>query len=271
VTIQEGNGGPPLIVAPDIYGDTLMGYRELARRLGPEQRVLALRARGLDRINKPHTRIEDMAAAYVEDIRRVQHEGPYLLVGHCFGGNVALDVAGRLRADGQEVGLLALIDAAPYGHRASKRPMVNVGLHLTALRRRAITREYVRARLKAARVRFLRQVWWHGGHWLYRRTGILIPFLRADVAEANLRAAGEYVAPSYAGEVMLFLVGALDDVRNNQRATAWRSVASGGVDIHEIVGDEVNHLSILHEPHVRVIAAPLRERIAALAGPPPAS
>lgn len=261
VTIQEGDGGAPLVVAPDVFGDTLMGYRELARRLGSDQRVLALRARGLDGRSAPQTRIEDMAAEYVEEIRRIQPAGPYMIAGHCFGGNVALDMARRLRAEGDEVGLLALIDSMPYGHRKRSRPLVNAGLHIATLRGGAMNMEYVKTRLNAAYTRFKRQVWWRGGAALYRRTGLLPRFLRANVAEANLRAAGEYVAGDYPGAVMLFLVGAEDDARNAERVAAWRSLARDGVEVHQVVGDEVNHLSIMREPYVRTVANPLRERI----------
>ena len=46
-------------------------------------------------------------------IRAVQPEGPYHLAGWCFGGGVAHQMATQLQAAGQQVALLALVDAAP--------------------------------------------------------------------------------------------------------------------------------------------------------------
>src|SRR5207237_131654 len=60
----------------------------------------------------PHTRIEEFAAQYVEDIRAVQPQGPYYLSGYCFGGVVAFEMAQQLRLQGHEVALLALFNAA---------------------------------------------------------------------------------------------------------------------------------------------------------------
>ncbi|MFQ3244582.1 MAG: thioesterase domain-containing protein [Arenicella sp.] len=41
-----------------------------------------------------------MAKKYKEDIKRVQPEGPYNLVGWSLGGNIAYEVATQLTADG---------------------------------------------------------------------------------------------------------------------------------------------------------------------------
>src|SRR6185503_2382423 len=72
-----------------------------------------LQARGLDENQVPHTRIEEMAAHYLEAIRSVQPDGPYLLGGWSMGGVVAYEMAQQLAAQGQQVSLLALLDARP--------------------------------------------------------------------------------------------------------------------------------------------------------------
>jgi thioesterase domain-containing protein len=59
------------------------------------------------------TRIEDIAAQYVADLRKFQPQGPYRLGGYCFGGNVAYEMARQLRAQDQQVALLLLINCWP--------------------------------------------------------------------------------------------------------------------------------------------------------------
>jgi thioesterase domain-containing protein len=54
-----------------------------------------------------------MAADYLAQIRRVQPHGPYRLLGWSFGGVVAHAMAAQLQADGDDVELLALMDAYP--------------------------------------------------------------------------------------------------------------------------------------------------------------
>lgn len=54
-----------------------------------------------------------MAAAYLEQIRRVQPRGPYHLAGWSFGGVVAHTMATMLQESGEQVALLALLDSYP--------------------------------------------------------------------------------------------------------------------------------------------------------------
>ena len=94
-------------------------YHDLARLMGPERPFYGLQSRGLDGKDRPLTRIEDIAAAFLEELRQVQPHGPYNLLGVCMGGVVAYEMAQQLRAAGQEVAPLVLIDAWLPGHRQS--------------------------------------------------------------------------------------------------------------------------------------------------------
>src|SRR5207248_1229528 len=60
----------------------------------------------------PPRTIEEMAAQYVQEIKAVQIEGPFLIGGFSLGGVVAFEMACQLRAAGQGVALLAVIDAS---------------------------------------------------------------------------------------------------------------------------------------------------------------
>src|SRR5262249_9210572 len=70
-----------------------------------------LRARGVDELVEPHETVEMMAAEYVREIRSIQPHGPYFIGGSCVGGVVALDIAQQLRARGEPIGLLVLVDS----------------------------------------------------------------------------------------------------------------------------------------------------------------
>jgi len=54
--------------------------------------------------------LEALAASYIERIRRIQPKGPYRLAGYSMGGLIALEMAQQLRATGDEVELLFLLD-----------------------------------------------------------------------------------------------------------------------------------------------------------------
>ncbi|WP_459250016.1 AMP-binding protein [Streptomyces youssoufiensis] len=98
-------------------GDMLMArLARLARLVGPldaEQPQYGLQARALTRPDLASASTAEMAADYAEQIRSVTPHGPYLLLGWSSGGRIAHEVAARLRASGERVALLALLDAEP--------------------------------------------------------------------------------------------------------------------------------------------------------------
>ncbi|MEU4768131.1 amino acid adenylation domain-containing protein [Actinosynnema sp. NPDC023794] len=88
-------------------------YSGLMRSLGPRYPLYGLQARGLTDRERMPASIDEMAADYVDQVRTVQPHGPYQLLGWSFGGGVAHAMAARLRAAGEEVSFLGLLDAYP--------------------------------------------------------------------------------------------------------------------------------------------------------------
>ena len=79
----------------------------------PDRPVYGIQARGFDGVTPVPESIDAMAVDYLESILEVQPDGPYHLLGYSFGGILAQLVAVKLRARGHQVGMLALLDAAP--------------------------------------------------------------------------------------------------------------------------------------------------------------
>jgi thioesterase domain-containing protein/acyl carrier protein len=119
VLLHKGGDEAPLFLVHDADGETLP-YLNLARRLGRTRSVYGIQPRGDKDLPVVHTRLEDMAAHYVAEIRKIQPHGPYLLGGLCAGGVVAFEMAGQLEALGQRARLVALIDAADV--EAARKP-----------------------------------------------------------------------------------------------------------------------------------------------------
>jgi len=62
-----------------------------------------------------------MVADYLGQIRAIQPEGPYQLLGWSFGGLVAYALGSQLQRQGEQVALLALIEGYPFDRWASRR------------------------------------------------------------------------------------------------------------------------------------------------------
>ena len=91
-------------------------YAGLLAHLDPRQPVLGLQCRGLTRPDRLPADLGAMAADYVAEIRQVQPEGPYRLLGWSLGGLVAQEMAVQLQRAGHAVELVALLDAYPMDH-----------------------------------------------------------------------------------------------------------------------------------------------------------
>ncbi|MGW3228243.1 amino acid adenylation domain-containing protein [Kitasatospora sp. NPDC001095] len=91
-------------------------YTGLIRNLPGEVPIYGLQAQGVGAATAtrplPGT-LEELAAHYAERLREVQPSGPYRLLGWSTGGIIAHALAVRLQELGQDVELLAILDAYP--------------------------------------------------------------------------------------------------------------------------------------------------------------
>ncbi|MGK7956652.1 MAG: amino acid adenylation domain-containing protein [Crocosphaera sp.] len=111
VMIKPGNPHTPAVfIVHDGDGKTIL-YHTLAHHLESDRRVYGLRPNGKVGYPLLQTTIKVIASHYIEQIRTVQAEGPYLIGGFCLGGNIAFEMAGQLQSQGEEVALLFLLDS----------------------------------------------------------------------------------------------------------------------------------------------------------------
>lgn len=108
--VNPAGARPPFLFLHGDYSSGGFYCREVARALGANQPFYAVHPHGIDRSEVPPT-IEAMAEERVRGVRQVLPHGPYLLGGYCAGGLVALEMARRLKADGDDVPLVVIIDA----------------------------------------------------------------------------------------------------------------------------------------------------------------
>lgn len=101
-------------------------WSRFAELLGSDQPFYALQRPDLDGRMSLDNTVECLARHCIQDIQKIQPQGPYVLGGHCFGGTVAWEIAQQLRAQGQTVTTLILIDAYAPGKPSS--PWINQGL-----------------------------------------------------------------------------------------------------------------------------------------------
>jgi thioesterase domain-containing protein len=240
-----------------------MEYRELVSHLPRDLTVYGCEAAMEDREGPVLRTLEELASYHVRQIRQQLPSGPYFLCGLCWAGPVAFEMACQLKAAGQEVGLLALIDS-PYPGPDRTRPVHR--------RARSQARKFWRLtvqnlqRLRALEPRavpgFLRQRLINIGmrvagvaafRWSVRFQRPLLPAFR-DLRGVLLHAGWSYRPRPYPGRVTLFRAADDRPSRGADPFSGWRQVAGGGVEVHEVAG---GHNTMMREPHVQSLSARL--------------
>jgi thioesterase domain-containing protein len=98
------------------FRDEFFSFASLAPHIGKDYSFYAVLAQGTDGISLPHRTVEEMAAAYIKDIKTVQPEGPYYVLGECFSAPVAYEMARQLHNGHDDAVFLGLLDARMQTH-----------------------------------------------------------------------------------------------------------------------------------------------------------
>jgi thioesterase domain-containing protein/acyl carrier protein len=246
VPIRYGAGKPPFFVVPAHSGHLKL-LRKLEQYLDPEQPLYGFQARGIDGREGPHTSLDEMARQYIKEMRAIQPQGPYLLSGHCFGAMVVFEMAQQLRAEGERIGLLVLLDAMPFP-----------GLYRRNFRyylRRTIYHLKRRPRLLPSYI---------GDHLRQRRIGAGIkPFGRGlqskvlgsleRVERSAFIAACSYKPQRYPGDIVCVWSDELAHVSEFQ--SAWATLCEKVIESYVVPGTQ---LTLFDEPNVGTLAAYLK-------------
>jgi amino acid adenylation domain-containing protein len=275
--VQEaGTRHPLFFLYPEVT--TAFYGLDLARRLGEDQPFFIIHPHGFDGGPIPLTIVE-MAAETLKLVRAAQPEGPYRLAARCAAGTETFELARQLRAQGEKVDLVVLIDAEIPPYKSDWLPRVRRAgerLRLSELRQRRLYLSLSRPRhrygaqldqatklLSAVKdIRYgkdgtapgLKQAW----------ADSLIPLqtggrLIDDRDLCYFWAFDGYKPGWYDGEVTLFLSNEWMATRYDDVVDGWRRLADR-VAVHGIGG---THLSCVSD-HAPSLAARLRSCLSAV-------
>jgi amino acid adenylation domain-containing protein len=281
VPLKVGGRKPPLFC---LYGVLL--YRELAQHLDADQPVYGvylqeevelLRTGNLDQFNELFSSVPAAAARYLASIRTIQPCGPYYLAGESFGGVIAYEIAQQLRAAGETVALVALLDTRAPNLHAQLSRVQKLKIHAEALLEKGPN--YLLFRFQRSMAESRKQ--WVARTYKIREqveallkpgSSLLIPVLTEpavkvtepkvasitvveDLREAARdKASAAYMPQTYDGPILLFRAMEQDRFEAGDRTLGWGS-RTPQLQVLDIPG---NHLSILKDPNVQGLAAQLQ-------------
>ncbi|MEU2420819.1 amino acid adenylation domain-containing protein [Streptomyces sp. NPDC007851] len=251
VPLRRSGKKPPLFCVHPADGQSWT-YLRLAGHFPADLPLYGLQARSLREEHGLPGTLEEMAAEYVDAIRAVQRTGPYRLLGWAFGAQVAHAMAVRLREQGEEVELLAMLDgypADPAGNGMSEQEALHALLALHGCPVPAAPSEP----LTVARATEAVRAQDAGPAELDEsRAAAVVRTLRHTSALER----GHRPAP-FDGDVVFFTATRGGSARD-PGAGAWRPLVRGRLENHDIgcAPDELMHPSPLAEV-ARVLAAEL--------------
>jgi amino acid adenylation domain-containing protein len=282
VLLRPGGSELPFFLIHDGDGEIML-YLNLANHLKPERPIYGIQPLSQGSLPILHTRIEEMAAYYLEKIRMVQPEGPYLLGGLCAGGVLSFEIARQLETQGQQVAIVAIMDAADVqapqqtGQITKQRlssftHALHSSKHLPLQEQLTYRLNVAIRKIKNAVTYELRSITLNVYHQLQIRLyqycldhNLSVPRFLQNISVRTVYTFAKhvYLPQSYQGRVILFRADAADDSESvinliSDPQFGWGKRATAGVEVCDVPG---GHSSMLQEPHVRVFADKLQAYI----------
>lgn len=143
VLLKLGNNESPIFIAHGL-GGSVIDFYQLVKHIDSPQPVYGMQARGIDGVDEPFDRIEDLAQFYLNAIKEIQPHGPYYLVGYSLGGLVTLEMAQCLSQSGEQIALLAILESYPYSKFLSLDQRVRLATRVARHRAYTLSRLPIR-------------------------------------------------------------------------------------------------------------------------------
>jgi thioesterase domain-containing protein/acyl carrier protein len=257
VSLKSGKIFPPLFIVCGAVGN-FTEVATVAEYVSEDRHIYALESIGLDGVTKPHQRVETMAEYYLDHIRKLQPNGPYLLAGFSFGGYVALEIAQRLLRNGEEIALLALLDTTPDAGLVPLRFLLAYWKgrfyeHAASIARLPLLKAipYVYKRLISVRVHL--GVRYFGGYqWWQHRPNFAVPDVLTTMLDAANTARRHYRPQYYPGTITLFKAEPTGDELWRSYEQFWEKRAAK-LEICNVSGDHMGMVTT----HAKALGAQL--------------
>ncbi|MFY7822882.1 MAG: amino acid adenylation domain-containing protein [Planktothrix agardhii] len=275
VPIQPNGSKPPFFCVPGAGGRPFYFYH-LGRYLGKDQPFYSFE-NDLYQQFGAITQIEAIASIYIQAMQDLQPQGPYFLGGHSYGGNVVFEMAQQLVQQGQKVALLAIIDSSAPTYKDKQMLLdyinwdharwlaeVSKGIEVYLDKTVDISYKTLQSLTVEEQLKYVLN--------FFKMANMLPPNAKTTQLENIVQAYKtsclclvDYL-PKQIYPNKITILRANEDLPDDPNrdlvaecsedlSLGWSEFSSEAVDIHYVLG---NHITIMAEPHVQVLAEQLK-------------
>ncbi len=236
VKLKDSENKQPLFLIHPV-GGTVFCYQELAKHLSSDYLFYGIQDPGIELNDMHFEHIEQMAKYYLNQIKKVQTKGPYLIGGYSFGTSVAFEIAKQLEDEGAEIRAVLLIDGwAAFSHDLRDYAIFKNSMERTLNE----MNKYIPETIKNKN-HFLSLAW--------SRMQLLFQYRPSSVKSKVILFKAQEILPEYLS---------VDENTNH-----WQLYAAHLIKVHYVSG---NHSTILYNKGAEQIADKINKLVSQLEG-----
>ena len=243
VHIKPAGSKPPVFCLHSA-GSHFFFYNLFAKHLSADRPVYALQASKHEGKIKLHNSVEEMAIAFISEIKRVYPTGPYHFVSYCFNTAIGLEITKRLGESNDSANLIIADTVADYHSLFSlSKTKIRALSIMTSIRRQPI--KTIRRVFEQRIVLPLKKKY---EELLFDNSKKKIKKLHDN----HVKIYNSYSWSPFNGSVQLMLTKKNNSDFNAKILDSWKKIALNGVKVTNVEG---HHNNLFLEKSVKSTAA----------------
>ena len=228
----EINDSSQIIFSFHGVGGNILNYRVFKGFL-KDYSLIGVQSLGVLNDREYPESLEHMAKRYIEEMKLVQPQGPYILAGGSMGGMIALEVAQQLIAAGEEVKSIIMFDT--FGPNIQFRDQVS----------------FIK-RVKNSLNWRAKKYYVNTFSFFMRLLGIKIPhhYRHFNVETHNYKLLWKYRPKEYSGRVDLIRAPEIENSSYADPSLGWKGLLKGEFNRYIINGSHSNFVEVEELPSV---------------------
>ncbi|ETZ22624.1 non-ribosomal peptide synthetase [Pedobacter sp. V48] len=243
-------------------GLNILLFKSIIEHLDEDQPIYGIQALGLNKETEIPPTIEGISKKLIDEILKVQPNGPYSFAGYSLGGFIAFEIAKQLKEMGKEIKILGVIDtyAGSNSGQETKLNKLATKVQRQFYKVPFFTKSFIHQPKETLEYQF-KIIKDKFEALMYSTDSMekdIFTGYEKEIYKIYSKALSDYVLAPSNLRVTLFRVEKRLYYLDDLVSLGWNNFAKEGVDIKTIPGD---HKTFLHSPNDKIFAQILQKTI----------